>query len=160
TSAATTAPSPWSRSAAATWPPTPHGLVKPAWTRCSCRPATSPPATACPAPRPLSSSTPVAASPRPPPGAHAKSTPSSPSRSLPDPSATEKGTTMITPIRENVYNIDYFDCTGKPDGNYRHPTDCTRYITCSGNQAADMACPPCGGDAHRCAGEDYLRWNQ
>jgi hypothetical protein len=45
--------------------------------------------------------------------------------------------------RATVDNVDYYDCTEKPDGNYIHPTDCSRYITCSSGHAADKACPDC-----------------
>ena len=30
----------------------------------------------------------------------------------------------------DVNDIDYYDCTGKNDGNYIHPFDCTKFITC------------------------------
>jgi hypothetical protein len=45
--------------------------------------------------------------------------------------------------RDTISNVDYFDCTGKADGTYVHPTDCTRYITCTKGTAADVACPEC-----------------
>lgn len=27
--------------------------------------------------------------------------------------------------------VDFYDCTGKPDGNYVHPFDCTKFISCA-----------------------------
>ena len=60
--------------------------------------------------------------------------------------------------RENLADIDYFDCTGKADGNYPHPSDCTRFITCHNGRAADIACPDCGlpTNPYQCAGSEYL----
>jgi hypothetical protein len=66
---------------------------------------------------------------------------------------------MARPVYENV---DYYDCTGKANGNYIHPADCTRFITCTDGQAADMPCPLCGLDENpsQCAGSEYLFWDQ
>ncbi len=30
----------------------------------------------------------------------------------------------------DVNDINYYDCTGRNDGNYIHPFDCTKFITC------------------------------
>ncbi|CAL8091063.1 unnamed protein product [Orchesella dallaii] len=46
--------------------------------------------------------------------------------------------------------IDWYDCTGKADGNYVHPTDCTRFISCSGNIASQRDCANCNVDPVRC----------
>jgi len=63
--------------------------------------------------------------------------------------------------RPNYDNIDYYDCSGKADGNYVHPTDCTRFIMCSNGRAADMACPDCDmNNVSGCAGSPYQFWDQ
>jgi hypothetical protein len=61
--------------------------------------------------------------------------------------------------RPNHDNIDYYDCSGKPDGKYIHPSDCTRYIMCMNGRAADMACPDCDPNNSQCAGSEYQRFN-
>jgi len=33
------------------------------------------------------------------------------------------------------------ECVGKPDGNYPHPTNCTKFITCSNQRKYEMNCP-------------------
>jgi Chitin binding Peritrophin-A domain len=58
--------------------------------------------------------------------------------------------------RDPIDNIDYYDCSGKPNGNYLHPFDCTRFIMCTEGRAADMACPDCDVSDERCAGSKYL----
>ena len=64
--------------------------------------------------------------------------------------------------RANISNVDYYDCTGKANGNYIHPTDCTRFIKCQDGQATDMACPDCDMEQNptQCAGSEYLFWDQ
>ncbi len=47
------------------------------------------------------------------------------------------------------YEIDY-DCSDKPDGNYPHPYDCTRFISCSGGVASARDCASCNVDPVRC----------
>lgn len=62
--------------------------------------------------------------------------------------------------RPNHDHIDYYDCTGKATGKHVHPTDCTRFISCSaGGVASDMACPDCNQHDEKCAGEPFLRWS-
>ena len=34
-----------------------------------------------------------------------------------------------------------FDCTGKPNGDYFHPRECTKFITCSNQLAYERNCP-------------------
>jgi hypothetical protein len=46
--------------------------------------------------------------------------------------------------------IDWYDCSGKEDGNYVHPTDCTRFISCSGGIASQRDCANCNVDPVRC----------
>ncbi|CAG7725335.1 unnamed protein product, partial [Allacma fusca] len=31
---------------------------------------------------------------------------------------------------QNVNSLFEYDCTGKEDGNYPHPTKCTHYVAC------------------------------
>jgi hypothetical protein len=63
--------------------------------------------------------------------------------------------------RPNHDNVDYYDCHGKQDGNYLHPLDCTRFITCSNGRASDMACGDCDkNNVHGCAGLDYLVYDK
>ena len=62
--------------------------------------------------------------------------------------------------RAPLENIDYYDCSAKPDGNYIHPTDCTRFITCIDGKAHDFPCPDCGRDNHpQCNGDEFLVYN-
>eukprot|EP01121_Diplochlamys_sp_Union-15-3_P018825 TRINITY_DN693_c0_g1_i1.p1 TRINITY_DN693_c0_g1~~TRINITY_DN693_c0_g1_i1.p1 ORF type:complete len:100 (+),score=13.13 TRINITY_DN693_c0_g1_i1:39-338(+) len=62
--------------------------------------------------------------------------------------------------RSNIDNVpaSIFDCSGKADGNYNHPTDCTRFITCSNGRASDFACPDCG-TSPKCHGRPYLKYS-
>jgi len=62
--------------------------------------------------------------------------------------------------RPNYDDVDYYDCSKNADGNYNHPTDCTRFITCHNHRAADMACPDCDlNNIYECAGNQYLVFN-
>lgn len=61
--------------------------------------------------------------------------------------------------RENIPDVDYFDCSDKPDGTHIHPTDCTRYIQCGNGRAFDMACPDCDSNNPACAGQAYLYYD-
>lgn len=46
---------------------------------------------------------------------------------------------------------DYYSCIGKPDGNYIHPTDCTKFISCvAGEYAYERNCADCHVDPERC----------
>ncbi len=39
--------------------------------------------------------------------------------------------------------IDWYDCSRKEDGNYPHPTDPTKYISCVAKRYAyERNCPP------------------
>jgi len=59
--------------------------------------------------------------------------------------------------RDNYEDVRYFSCTGKPDGNYLHPFDCTRFITCHNGRSADMACGDCDlNNVNGCQGNPYL----
>jgi len=46
--------------------------------------------------------------------------------------------------------IDWYDCSGKQDGNYVHPNDCTRFISCSGSIASERDCADCHVDQVTC----------
>jgi len=46
--------------------------------------------------------------------------------------------------------ITWYDCSRKPDGNYEHPYDCTRFISCSGGIASERDCANCNIDPVRC----------
>jgi hypothetical protein len=46
--------------------------------------------------------------------------------------------------------IDWYDCSGKADGNYVHPWECTRFISCSGGIASERDCANCDIDPVRC----------
>ncbi|XP_021943297.1 uncharacterized protein LOC110841905 isoform X2 [Folsomia candida] len=61
--------------------------------------------------------------------------------------------------RPNYDHIDYYDCSGKPNGTYVHPTDCTRFIMCSNGYASDMACPDCDLPNTLCHGSPYLTYD-
>lgn len=59
--------------------------------------------------------------------------------------------------RPNYDDVDYYDCSSKEDGNYNHPTDMTRFITCHNGRASDQACPSCDvNNVALCAGSAYL----
>ncbi|OXA64280.1 uncharacterized protein LOC110841593 [Folsomia candida] len=61
--------------------------------------------------------------------------------------------------RPNYDHIDYYDCSGKPNGQYIHPSDCTRFIICSNGYASDMACPNCDLANTLCFGIPFLRYD-
>jgi len=53
--------------------------------------------------------------------------------------------------RATIYEehpIDWYDCSGKADGNYPHPSDCTRFISCSGGIASQRDCANCNPVTH------------
>jgi hypothetical protein len=62
--------------------------------------------------------------------------------------------------RPNIDLVEYGGCKIKENGDYQHPTDCTRFITCSNGLAADMACADCNDpDSPQCAGQSHLRFD-
>ncbi|WP_196515535.1 carbohydrate-binding module family 14 protein [Nostoc sp. WHI] len=63
------------------------------------------------------------------------------------------------PRREPIDNINYYDCSNKPDGNYKNPNDVTRFIMCNDGRAADVPCANCTQDDSRCSGSEYLYWD-
>lgn len=46
--------------------------------------------------------------------------------------------------------IDWYDCSQQKDGNYVHPSDCTRFISCSGGVASQRDCANCHVDPVHC----------
>ncbi|MGW0251968.1 carbohydrate-binding module family 14 protein [Nocardia goodfellowii] len=52
-----------------------------------------------------------------------------------------------------------FDCTPKPDGHYRHPSDCHKYVECLGGRAYEKVCQDCHPDPSSCP-EGKLRYNE
>ncbi|CAL8091916.1 unnamed protein product [Orchesella dallaii] len=53
-------------------------------------------------------------------------------------------------VVQEEHPIGWYNCAGKPDGNYEHPSDCTRFISCSGGIASQRDCADCHIDAVRC----------
>ena len=48
-------------------------------------------------------------------------------------------------------SVDFYNCAGKTDGNYIHPTDCTKFISCVAQQHAyERDCPKCDVDPVTC----------
>lgn len=52
--------------------------------------------------------------------------------------------TLITQIIIIIIIIDIleFTCTGRPDGNYADPNDCSKYISCNGGVLFSRSCSP------------------
>ena len=50
---------------------------------------------------------------------------------------TSSSTTVPSPTSTPFF----YNCTGRTDGNYLHPTLCTHFVSCSGGRAIDMFCP-------------------
>lgn len=46
--------------------------------------------------------------------------------------------------------IDWYDCKGRTNGNYPHPVDCTRFVTCSNEIASERDCAICEYHPIRC----------
>ncbi|CAL8111404.1 unnamed protein product [Orchesella dallaii] len=46
--------------------------------------------------------------------------------------------------------VDWYECAGKAEGNYAHPVDCTRFLTCSNGIAAERDCAICNYDPVLC----------
>jgi len=64
--------------------------------------------------------------------------------------------------------VDWYSCAGKPDGNYIHPTDCTKFMSCVAQEYAyERACPACDVNPDNCPtgrlhydhGEDACLWS-
>ncbi|ODM88473.1 Chondroitin proteoglycan-2 [Orchesella cincta] len=53
-------------------------------------------------------------------------------------------------VIQEEHPIDWYDCSGEADGNYVHPYDCTRFISCSGGIASQRDCANCDIDPVRC----------
>lgn len=57
---------------------------------------------------------------------------------------------VMQPAFADVDFVDYYDCSGKPNGNYYHPDDCTKFITCSNGYASERNCAACNPGDPRC----------
>ncbi len=58
---------------------------------------------------------------------------------------------LLMPSTYADEKIHFYDCTGKQDGNYTHPFDCTRFISCVGGaDAYERDCPICLIDSTNC----------
>lgn len=55
-----------------------------------------------------------------------------------------------------IPDIDYYDCSEKPNGVYRHPFDCTRFIECDNGRAHDRSCESCDPADPRSAGKEFM----
>ncbi|CAL8134208.1 unnamed protein product [Orchesella dallaii] len=53
-------------------------------------------------------------------------------------------------VIQEEHDIQWYNCAGKPEGNYEHPSDCTRFISCSGEIASQRDCANCNVDPVRC----------
>jgi hypothetical protein len=54
----------------------------------------------------------------------------------------------------------WYDCSGKQPGNYEHPRDCTRFITCdAGLQAIEFDCGECSNRPEACTPQNRLVYN-
>ncbi|ODM90512.1 hypothetical protein Ocin01_16168 [Orchesella cincta] len=53
-------------------------------------------------------------------------------------------------VIQEEHPINWYDCSGEADGNYVHPYDCTRFISCSGGIASQRDCANCDIDPVRC----------
>jgi len=51
---------------------------------------------------------------------------------------------------KDVDFIDYYNCKGITNGNYYHPWDCTKFITCSNGYASERDCAACNPGDSRC----------
>jgi hypothetical protein len=54
----------------------------------------------------------------------------------------------------------WYDCSGKQPGNYEHPYDCTRFITCdAGLVAIEFDCGECSNRPEACTPQNRLVYN-
>ena len=61
---------------------------------------------------------------------------------------TPDRTTGLTPQDAHV---DWYDCSGKADGNYPHPYECTKFMSCVAQEYAyERNCAVCAYDPVRC----------
>lgn len=65
--------------------------------------------------------------------------------------SSDLATVYKAPITQyDKHPWDGYDCSNKEDGNYVHPTDCTRFARCEDGVASEIDCPPCNVDPVRC----------
>jgi Chitin binding Peritrophin-A domain len=65
----------------------------------------------------------------------------------------DRGTEADAVSREGVTQQPLllpYSCEGKDDGNYIHPTDCRKFISCTNERAAEMDCAICHIDLTTC----------
>jgi len=65
----------------------------------------------------------------------------------------DKGPTHEIPPVDKKRNrlVTDYDCSNKDDGNYIHPNDCTKFMSCVGHQIAyEMDCAICHTDPNTC----------
>ncbi|MFD3720088.1 chitin binding peritrophin-A domain-containing protein [Streptomyces sp. NPDC058674] len=64
--------------------------------------------------------------------------------------------------------VDFYSCAGKPDGNYIHPSDCTKFMSCVAQEYAyERSCADChpnpdncpNGRLHYDAASDACLWS-
>ena len=68
----------------------------------------------------------------------------------------EQGRVSVLTESDTSRKIDWLDCSGKPNGNYQHPHDCTRFITCVDGIAWEHDCGSCENRPDNCTPEGRL----
>ncbi len=68
----------------------------------------------------------------------------------------------LTASTRHIHIIDPVYCQGRADGNYLHPTDCTRFVYCANQNASEKNCPPCNHelDPNRCLSAGRLVFSE
>jgi hypothetical protein len=56
----------------------------------------------------------------------------------------------LVPHLQDLDFIEYYNCTDRANGNYYHPCDCTKFITCSNGYATERDCAACNPGDKRC----------
>lgn len=65
-----------------------------------------------------------------------------------DDATTANDATPISPNDQDF--IDWYNCKGVTNGNYYHPCDCHKFITCSNGYASERNCAACMPDPVKC----------
>jgi len=68
------------------------------------------------------------------------------------PSVEEEGHYKIPPVdEEHDREVDWYNCAGKSDGNYIHPFDCTKFMSCVAQKHAyERNCAACHTHPDNC----------